>query len=241
MIFIKKVVLTYIRIILAISDLLKSHVNFILNLRKKSENKENQFEIQIRKIWSSSKPEFGTIDTFYQSNPLLNIKGFRPTIARYIVYNLDKYVNKETNILDIGGNTGFFTSYVAQFAKHIDLVEFNDDLSKIAKLSIEQAKIKNVNIINMDIKMYEAQFRYDLIFSFAIHRWVGEPLELYLNRLLNLLDEKGKIIIESHPDLEDYIELEYEIKKNKNFKILNKGITDDHLGLIRYFYWLSKN
>lgn len=236
----RKIVSVYYSCIVKLSDLFRKHAYWVLLKRKSSITKFNDFEKKIRKIWYKSNPRFGTYDVFYQSNPILKINGFRPTIIRFNNYNLMTYIDKNKSVLDIGGNTGFFSSYVAQFVKFIDLIEYDENLANIASMTIKYIDLNNVNIMKLDIKKFEPKYKYDIIFSFAIHKWVGESLESYLLRLEDLLDNEGRIIIESHPGEDEHKILETGISKS-NFKIIQKGITDDHLGHLRYFYWLCKD
>jgi SAM-dependent methyltransferase len=240
MIIIRKSISAYVLFFQKLSMLLNAHATYISQRRKINSSPELEFEKTIRKIWVKSKPQFGSIDTFYQSNPLIDIKGFRPTISRFKIYDISRFINSETRILDVGGNTGFFSSYVSKFVSHIDVVEFNPSLAKIAELTVAHLKIKNINIVNIDIKEFMPSKDYDLVFSFAIHKWVGESLDSYLIRLVNFLKPNGKIIIESHPGGIDYLELEKAIDRNNELQVIYKDITDDHIGHIRHFYWLQK-
>ncbi|MFP4403915.1 MAG: class I SAM-dependent methyltransferase [Candidatus Woesearchaeota archaeon] len=196
-----------------------------------------KFEYSLTKDFLKSKQNFQRNLQLYQSHPDLNLKAQRPSICRFKVYNLEKYINKQTTILDVGGNIGFFSFYVSSFVKSIDVVEYNNVLIKISTKVKKHLNIKNVTLINKDIKKYASKKKYDVIFSFAIHKWVGESLDNYLKRLFSLLKKGGIILFESH--IGDKQELLNYLKNNKNIIIIKQGITDDHDAELRYFFYIK--
>lgn len=192
----------------------------------------------VKKEWVSTEKEFGLWNHFYQTHPKLDINGVRPTISRINNYKLLNYINKESVILDIGCNTGFVSSYLSDFVQSIDAVEYNKDVFLIASKTIDYLKIINVNLYNIDIKEFQFKYKYDLVMSFAIHRWVGIEIDEYLVLLENFKKDKGFLIIESHPGDEDKLSLKRALT-NSNLKIISEGVTDDHLGHLRDFYILT--
>lgn len=192
----------------------------------------------IKKEWVSTEKEFGLWNYFYQTHPKLDINGVRPTISRINNYKLLNYINNQSVVLDIGCNTGFVSSYLSSFVKFIDAVEYNKDVFLIATKTIDYLKIINVNLFNIDIKEFKCKYKYDLVMSFAIHRWVGIGIDEYLGLLENLKKDTGFLIIESHPDDEDKLSLKTALTNSK-LKIVSEGATDDHLGHLRDFYILT--
>lgn len=209
------------------------------NIKMKSKNGLSTFEDKIKLKWIKSNPQFGEITKFYQTHPQINVPGVRPTLSRINNYQLLDFLDKNYYVLDVGGNVSMFSSYISTFVKHIDVVEYNTKLSEIGTDIIKHLNIENVQIHNIDFKKFDLNKKYDIIFSFAIHRWVGESLDNYLNRLMFYLKPDGKILIESHPN-EDVKELKTFLSKSKNVKIIKEGITDDHLGKIRGFFYITK-
>lgn len=192
----------------------------------------------IKKKWVSTEKQFGVWNYFYQTHPKLDINGVRPTISRINNYKLLNYINNQSVVLDIGCNTGFVSSYLSSFVKSIDAVEYNKDMFLIASKTIDYLKIINVNLFNIDIKEFQCKYKYDLVMSFAIHRWVGIGIDEYLGLLENFKKDTGFLIIESHPNDEDKLSLKTALTNSK-LKIVSEGITDDHLGHLRDFYILT--
>jgi SAM-dependent methyltransferase len=200
-----------------------------------------KFEYELRKQFLDSVEQFGKTD-FYQNYPPLKISGLRSSICRFNTYKLEKYLSKETELLDIGGNIGFFTAYLSRFVKHIDLVEQNEKLTKIGQKLIDFEKITNVSIQNLDFKKFETNKKYDFVMSLAIHMWVGLPIDEYLNRLHQLLKKGGFLLFESHI-LHSGKTLELNLKSifevSSIFEIIEVGEVDDHEGYLRDFYILK--
>lgn len=203
-------------------------------------NSKVSFENKIRIKWMKSNPQFGSIEHFYQTHPKIGVPGVRPTLSRFKNYELMNFVNSDSDILDVGGNVGMFSSYVSQFVKKIDIVEFDKALAEIAKDVILYLQINNVNVFNIDFKQFKSENEYDLIFSFAIHKWIGESIDSYVNRLLSFLKPGGTILMESHPGITGQHTLDDFLLTNPRINILKSGITDDHLGHLRSFHYFKK-
>ena len=150
-------------------------------------------------------------------------------------YGIFEYINQDSTILDIGCNTGFISAYLSKYVKAIDAVEFDTNVFSIASRTMEYFSIKNVQLLNEDIKTFKSNKKYDLVMSYAIHRWVGMELIDYIQLLLSFKDASGFIIIESHIEESDKVNLRAALN-SLDLKIVNNGITDDHLGHIREFF-----
>ncbi len=205
------------------------------------------FEYEVRKIFLKKSQSFGRFNQLYQTHPKIELKGQRPTISRFIVYGLENYLTKDMEVLDIGSNVGFFSLYISDKVRNVDMIEINKDLVDICRKVKGKLNIENVQIFNDDFKNHKTDKKYDLIFSFAIHRWVGMTLDSYLNRLSSLLKIKGKLLIESHIIEDRTFPLKSELdqylnrKENNNFKIMHEGIIDDSQGDLRKFFYLTEN
>lgn len=219
----------------------KTKIIFLIYFIEFKKNKINRFEYNIMKILLSSFEEFGW-DRLYQTHPDINLIGSRPTLCRYNIYGLEKFLNKKSKVLDIGSNVGFFSLYVAGKVHSVDMVEINPKLFCICKKAKEYLKVSNVHIFNNDIKKFKPDKKYDAIFSFAVHGHVGTKLQEYIALLENLLDDNGIILIESHqikPNKFDMLET-FLKEEQKKFKVIDEGVTDDNYGKIRKFYYLKK-
>lgn len=196
------------------------------------------FHYSIKRDWLKSRQLVGTWEYFYQTHPKIDVNGVRPTISRFNTYRLLDYLTKDSKILDIGSNTGFFSLYISSYVKVIDAVEMDNTFFSIANRTKEYLGIDNVHFYESDIKLFESRHKYDFVMSFAMHAWVGIEIEEYLNLLINFKNRDGLIIIESHIGNKDRENLKNAIFKS-DLIIIEEGTTDDHLGNIRDFYLLK--
>ena len=195
---------------------------------------------EMRKIWFTVKTPFQLNKTvFYQTHPELKLEGIRPTLARINSYGLLDMISENSEILDIGGNTGFMSMFLSKYAKHIDMVEMNDKFVRIAHIAKKHLGIHNYQIHNIDIKSYNPNKKYDVIISTAIHKWVGLNLEDYYELISSWLTTNGTVLFESHATNEDIEKIEYFFKSQENLTFI-KGYIDDQLGSIRA-YFLIRN
>lgn len=213
-------------------------IYLIFLLRSKQLGLIDDWHYSIKREWVSKRKQFGLWDHFYQTHPKLSLNGVRPTVSRINNYKLTNYIDDDSVVLDIGCNTGFFSAYLSGFVKHIDAVELNKDVFAIATKTMNYLGISNISLFNTDIKKFKSSYKYDLVMSFAIHRWVGLDLVEYLSLLEDYKKEKGFLIIESHPEEQDKLTLKATVENSK-FNIIARGVTDDHLGHLRDFYILN--
>ncbi len=199
----------------------------------------SEIEYNLRNEFLKEVEQFG-VDDFYQNYPPLKISGRRNTLSRFSVYGMQERLNKGLEVLDIGGNIGFFSLYLSRFVKSIDLVEQNQNLTNIAKKLADHEKIDNVKIINLDFKKYSPEKRYDLIMSLAVHGWVDMELDQYLKKIKSLLKENGIVLMESHMNYySGGDDLGESLKGNSHFDIIDRGMVDDDKGRCREFFWLK--
>ncbi|MFT4308206.1 MAG: class I SAM-dependent methyltransferase [Candidatus Woesearchaeota archaeon] len=166
---------------------------------------------------------------FYQNYPPLKLKGERGCITRYHTYGLKELINPDSTVLDVGGNVGFFALYLSQYAKHIDIVEYDKSCIEVFSLVKNHENIQNVVAYHADFKKWTTESRYDFIMSLAVHKWINMPMRLYFQKLVGLLKPNGGILIESHPG-DDGPALETAIKDNSDLvRIVSEGLSDDHV------------
>jgi len=199
----------------------------------------SEIEYKLRNEFLKEVEQFG-VDDFYQNYPPLKISGRRNTLSRFKVYEMKDRLNKEIELLDIGGNIGFFSLYLSRFVKSIDLVEQNKNLTDIGQKLAKHEKINNVNIINLDFKKYSPNKKYDMIMSLAVHGWVEMDFQDYLKKIKSLLKEGGVVLMESHMNYYSGGDnLGESLEGNEYFKVVEGGIVDDDKGRCREFFWLK--
>jgi protein-L-isoaspartate O-methyltransferase len=144
-------------------------------------------------------------------------------------------------LLDIGGNTGFFSAYLSRFVKKVDIVEYNKNYVSICKRLLSYEKINNITVFNESFVTFSSKYKYDIILSLAIHKWINMNFEDYLKKISYLLKKNGLLLLESH-DVRNLSEkkLLKNLKNNNYFDIVFYDQVDDQNGIIRDFYWLKK-
>lgn len=152
---------------------------------------------------------------------------------------MEDYLTSDKSVLDVGGNLAFFSLYISKYVNKVVVIEYNKTLCKIGAILKKKLSRNNVIIINSDFKRFITDKKFDIVLSFAIHKWIGESTQKYLSRLSRHLKKDGYILIESHAG-KDRQYLEREIRAHPHLKIIKQGYTDDHQGDIRDFYYLAK-
>lgn len=134
--------------------------------------------------------------SFYQSLEELGIEGQRPTEKRINIYGL-KNIVKDKRIFDIGCNCGFLDLSLGLVAKSIKGIEFNKTLVEIGDKVRGYLKRENVNFEIGDFKEYITNDKYDVVFSFAVHYWIGLPIKEYCKKVVSMLEYTGYLVFES--------------------------------------------
>lgn len=164
--------------------------------------KEQELLKEICQIRDAGRPDFGGVQ-FYQSFEYIGIAGQRPSLYRIYKYGLDKIMNIEKTVLDIGCNSGFLDMSIAPLVNQVTGIEYDKALFQIAERVKRFLNRNNCQFINMDFKEWNAgnENKYDIILSLAIHHWLGLTADEYVGVLNNLLNADGYLCLESH-DLE---------------------------------------
>lgn len=198
------------------SKAIEAHKFFMLELSNKDEISEANFlcgnegdnstltkcelacRARLLELYSKNCQAFGA-NRFYQSFPRLQIKGERPTDVRLEKYGLEKYLSREVDVLDIGANDGFIDMEISSKVRSVLGIEYNEKLVEIARTAKEMLKIENADFICDDYNHWKIGNRrkYDIIFSFAIHIWIGTSPEEYANDIFQLLNNNGIFFFES--------------------------------------------
>lgn len=136
---------------------------------------------------------------FYQSFPRLKLDGERPTDVRMEKYVLEKYLSKDADVLDIGANDGFIDMEISSNVRSVLGIEYNEKLVEIAQTAKKILKIDNADFICDDYNHWKAgnQQKYDIIFSFAVHIWIGTFPKEYATDILKMLNRNGILFFES--------------------------------------------
>ncbi len=194
-------------------------------------------------VFDQKSQNFGR-GNFYQSYDEINIPGQRPTEKRFDIYQLKKYLKPTDAVLDIGCNCGFFANYTGSFVAKVDGIEINSTLCEIGAITRTYLNRPHCTFYCSDFNNYKPVGKYDMIYSFAVHHWIGMDIKAYFRKLKLLLNPEGKIVFESQ-NLEtvdsDFDEKVTKIEK-EGFRILERGDLKDD-GIIHrkfvVFEWIA--
>jgi len=138
---------------------------------------------------------------FYQGFEEIKIDGCRPTEKRFERYNIEKYLTKEKNALDIGCNCGFFTLFVSRFLSNIDGVELNPYLIEISNDTKQYLQNSNTNFYSSSFENFSVLKKYDVIFSLANDETIDGNTKFtfkeYIDKICDLLNPNGFLIFET--------------------------------------------
>lgn len=179
----------------------------------KSPEKRRQDEAVCKylgEVRKKGEPDFGS-GLFYQSFEEIGLKGRRPTIYRLEKYGIEKFLNSEMEVLDIGCNAGFLDLTVAPLVKGVLGIEYDATLVEISNYAKDYLRIKNCDFIHSDFEEWYRRNnrKFDVVFSFAVHHWLNMKPEKYMQMLDNIIKENGCICLESLGGVEYNADKEY--------------------------------
>lgn len=213
--------------------------------RKDIQNLSNlQKEVQGKLLAIRYKEEskvFGN-ECFYQSLEKYKIQGKRNTTHRIEIYGLKEILTKDMSVMDIGCNCGFFDLTIAPMVKSVLGLEYDGDYLTYAEEYRKLLDIENVSFVCGDFKQFNTDKKVNMIFSFAVHKWIGLPLREYFLKLHGLLENNGQILFETH-GLHSYdkgIEEKIGGYIDGLFKIEKEGMANDGWKGDRKFYIMKK-
>jgi hypothetical protein len=134
---------------------------------------------------------------FYQSCAELAIAGQRPTPLRFEAYGLADVLRPDHRVLDIGCNCGFLALHCAPFVRCVDGFDINPRFIAIADAASRHLGRSNSRFVCSSFGDFDGPGPYDIIFSFAVHHWIGEPMTAYAGRLRRWLAPGGLVLLES--------------------------------------------
>ena len=135
--------------------------------------------------------------TYYQSFQRIGLKGQRPVEKRYKIYQLSKFINKESRVLDLGCNIGCLSLHLAEKVKEVIGVERFTNYILVGNLIKEYLNIYNCHFFKSDIMKFTTPYRFDMVLALAVHSSNWKNFELLANKIfMNILKSNGKLILE---------------------------------------------
>jgi len=181
---------------------------------------------------------------FYQSSPMMGIRGTRNTVTRLKIYGLTDFISPNSSILDIGSNIGFLDMEISKYVGEIIGLEYSDILVEIANETAKAVGINNVKFISVDYNVWQKNNtqKFDVIFSFAVHAWLNVKPDVYARQIVNMLNENGFLVFESQQLSTDKLFDDFvNALKKENLKILKEDIVNDDVEeTVRKFLVMKK-
>ncbi|MCC5071517.1 class I SAM-dependent methyltransferase [Xanthomonas campestris] len=154
---------------------------------------------EIRQQIAAAPLQFGR-GQLYQGHEGWQLPGQRPTLQRLAEYRVDSWLPAHASVLDIGCNIGMFGLALSPVIRHYHGIDHTPALIDIAQRMAAARGIDNCHFECSSFADFMAtqQQRYDVIFSFAVHVWIGMPIAEYAAVLHDLLAPGGRLILESN-------------------------------------------
>ena len=171
-------------------------------------------------------------------------KPMRSIPDRVADYRLPDLLDLHSKVLDIGCNRGYFGAYLSSLIKEYWGIDPDGVQIGIGNQEIVSRGIKNCHLVEGEFTQhsFEGQ-RFDAIFSFAVHCYVGIPMRDYCDTLLSLLKPDGYLFLEGHPKGYEGEPERYQEPLLKNldrwFELVGHDVVQDR-GLSRGFWIYQK-
>lgn len=133
-------------------------------------------------------PDYQSLEKGSKGEPAKANRSIPDRIEEYGIMN---YINKDSKVLDLGCNRGYFGTVLSP---HIhSYVGIDSDTNQL-----KHAQRKgNMTLKNQEFSCQDGKF--DVILSLAFHSYVNVSMKDYANCLDSMLAEDGTIFIEGHP------------------------------------------
>lgn len=133
-------------------------------------------------------PDYQSLEKGAEGAPA---KANRSIPDRIEYYGLMKYLNKGSKVLDLGCNRGYFGTVLS------------DKIHSYHGMDSDQSQLNHA-IIKSNMSLQHGSFtepigRYNVIFSFAFHSYVGMSMKAYAKCLYDMCEPEGYLFIEGHP------------------------------------------
>ena len=196
-------------------------------MSKFSKQELDSFHTKLQKHVDDQKKEWKSFvyaqqNGFYQGFDEIGIDGCRNTEKRFDRYQIENFLKKDFDALDIGCNCGFFTIHVSKYIKSIDGVELNPYLINIGDETKTFLEKENVNFYNSSFEQFRTDKKYDAVFSLANDETIDGNTKFtfdeYIGKINNVLKEEGFLFWETvSPDTFEPKRFEPKLEKLKKF------------------------
>lgn len=140
-------------------------------------------------------PDYQSLNTNTKGEPG---KANRSIPDRIKEYGIDKVVTKESTVLDLGCNRGYFGILLSPYIKSylgIDIsaneLQFGIDLKRANGSHNLVYRNESYSVTNYGT--------FDIIICTAFHIYTSVPMESFALQLVDMLKPKGRLFLEGHP------------------------------------------
>ena len=112
-------------------------------------------------------------------------------------YGLLKYITKESTVLDLGCNRGFFGVFLSPYIQHYLGIDSDKNQIAFGVNEMQSRNITNCNLAHQDFKCLSQTF--DIILCLAFHIYVDMPMNEFGKCLISMLNPNGHLFLEGHP------------------------------------------
>lgn len=152
---------------------------------------DNNKALEFWKTLASSNPDEKTVKV----NPINDLTHID---ANFIL----RYVNENTDILDLASGTGLTINRLYDKVRHIDAVELFPEFSKFIKSN------PKITVINQDIVEFQTEKKYDIITMFGIVSYFNEEdIKKIYYKYFDTLKPGGKLIVKSQFGVKEDVEV----------------------------------
>lgn len=126
-------------------------------------------------------------------------KANRSIPDRIITYGIDKVITKESTVLDLGCNRGFFGVALSPLIG--SYLGIDSDQNQIIHGQNIKAS-EGLNNLTYRCEKYSLNGmygRFDIIICCAFHIYTGVPMSQFAKHLTDMLKPEGRLFLEGHP------------------------------------------
>ncbi|PCJ57933.1 MAG: hypothetical protein COA65_08720 [Rhodospirillaceae bacterium] len=139
-------------------------------------------------------PDYQSLETNTKGEPA---KANRSIPDRVKDYGLLDYVTKDSIVLDLGCNRGFFGVFLSPHIQHYLGIDSDKNQIDYGVREIQSCSITNCNLAHQNFKCLNQKF--DIILCLAFHIYVDMPMEEFGKCLISMLNPNGHLFLEGHP------------------------------------------
>ena len=139
-------------------------------------------------------PNYQSLETGTKGEPA---KANRSIPDRVKDYGIMNYITKESTVLDLGCNRGFFGVFLSPHIQHYIGIDSDKNQIAFGVKEMQARNITNCNLAHQDFKCLNQKF--DVILCLAFHIYVGMPMNEFGKCLVDMLNPNGHLFLEGHP------------------------------------------